>query len=375
MAKKQKLGSLGKGLNRRLTLRTVLLFLLLDAAFFFIATIWLDAYLYEDDIALILLLAVAVELVFVVVSALQNAGLIKKTLRPLADLSTATARLSDRAAATQGGLSHLAGQLEGIDAGRLDYRLPMEGPAELQELTGAINAMLERLDEAYAAQSRFVSDASHELRTPISVIRGYANLLNRWGKDDPKARQEAIDAIVAESEAMEKLVEQLLFLAREDNHTTKLALETIDATDVATQVLRETALIDKTHPLRADWTEGVSVTADPGLLKEGLRVLVDNACKYTPAGGQVTLRVRAQAGQVRFTVSDEGEGISKDDLPHLFDRFYRADASRTRKTGGTGLGLAIARGIAQQHGGYLEVESCPGLGSRFTLVLPQARPS
>ncbi len=367
----KKPGSIARGLNLRLTLRLLFILLLLDLALFVFASTVLDVYLEPVDILVVLGVTAGVELAVVLLNALQNAGLIKKTLRPLTDLGAAATQLSGRVQATQGGLSDLAGRLGGIDAGKLDTRLPLEGPAELRELTVAINAMLERLDEAYAAQTRFVSDASHELRTPISVIQGYAKLLDRWGKDDPKARQEAIDAIVAESQSMERLVEQLLFLAREDNHTLKLAPQKLDATELAAQVLKETALIDKTHPLRADWAGAVSLTADPAILKEGLRVLVDNACKYTPQGGAITLRVRAADGWVSFSVTDEGEGIAPEELPHLFDRFYRTDASRTRKTGGAGLGLAIARRIAESHGGYLTVQSCPGLGSRFTLTVPQ----
>ncbi len=365
--KTKKPGSLVRGLNLRLTLRLLGILLVLDLGFFVFASLFLDAYLEPVDFIAIFGITAGVELVVVLLSALQNAGLIKRTLRPLTDLSAATSRLSGR----QGSLSDLAGRLKDIDAAKLSTRLPLDGPAELRDLTQAINAMLERLDEAYAAQTRFVSDASHELRTPISVIQGYARLLDRWGKDDPKARQEAIDAILAESESMETLVEQLLFLVREDASGIRLEAETLDAADLAAQVLKETAMLDKAHPLRADWSEGVQVTADPALLKEALRVLVDNACKYTPAGGAITLRVRREGEMVRFAVSDEGEGVDRADLPHLFDRFYRTDASRTRKTGGSGLGLAIAQRIARAHGGHMEVTSAPGLGSRFTIVLPR----
>lgn len=367
MSKNKKSGSLARGLNLRLTLRLLLILLVLDAGLFAFATLVLDVYLEPVDIYIVLAVTAGVELLALLMSALQNAGLIKKTLRPLTDLS---AQLDRRVTATQGSLSTLAGQLGSIDAGRLSTRLSVDGPAELRELTGAINAMLQRLDEAYAAQTRFVSDASHELRTPIAVIQGYANLLNRWGKDDPTARQEAIDAILSESESMKKLVEQLLFLARGDNHTQAVALKRVEATELAAQVLKETALVDETHPLRADWDGPIPLTADPELLKEALRVLVDNACKYTPSGGAITLSVREREGQVRFEVLDEGEGVAPADLPHLFERFYRTDGSRARETGGSGLGLAIAQRIAQSHGGALEVQSAPGLGSRFTLTVP-----
>lgn len=371
MAEEKKSHSLARKLNLRLTLRQLRLFALLDLAVFAFAYFVLHLSLTVRELGHVLLLTLGAELVLLLLGAMQNAGLIKKTLKPLTDLTAAT----QAAARTVSGpdpeqLSDLAGRLERIDAAGLDTRLPVAENAELKELTEAINAMLERLDAAYAAQIKFVDHASHELRTPIAVIQGYANLLNRWGKDDPAARQEAIDAIIAEGEAMKALVEQLLFLARGDNHTMRVTPETLDATEVAAQVLKETALVDQTHPLRADWDGSVILTADPDLLKEALRILVDNAVKYTPEGGHITLKIRREGNAARLEVIDEGVGVAGEDLPHVFERFYRADASRARQTGGSGLGLSIAERIARCHNGYLEVTSAPGLGSKFSLVLP-----
>ncbi len=365
MSKRKKAeASIVNRLNRRLTFRLLGVFLLLDAVLAGLA-LWRGAFWRNLWVAPVIL---GVELVALIFTKLSNRRLIRKNLAPLSQLSAAAAQLSeepDRA------LSDLAGQLGRIDAGRLDTRLSVESAqAELKELTQAINALLARLDAAYAAQIRFVSDASHELRTPIAVIQGYTNLLNRWGKDDPAARQEAIDAIAAEAESMKTLIEQLLFLARGDNHTAKIQMEEVDVTELAAQVLKETAMIDRTHPLSADWTEGVRLQADPALVKEALRVLVDNAVKYTPENGGIVLKIRRENGEARLTVQDVGQGIPKECLPHVFDRFYRTDASRTRQTGGSGLGLSIALWIAQCHQGHLEVKSCPDLGSAFTLVLP-----
>lgn len=374
MAEKKKTGSLARKLNLRLTLRQLRLFVVLDLAVFAFARFALHISLTVRELGHVLFLTLGAELLLLLLGAMQNAGLIKKTLQPLTDLTAATQVAAARTAAgpDPAQLSDLADRLERIDAAQLDTRLPVAENAELRELTEAINAMLERLDAAYAAQIKFVDHASHELRTPIAVIQGYANLLNRWGKDDPAARQEAIDAIMAESEAMKNLVEQLLFLARGDNHTMRVKPTVLDATEVASQVLKETALVDQTHPLSADWDGSVNLTADPDLLKEALRILVDNAVKYTPAGGRITLRIRAEGGEARLSVIDEGVGVSGEDLPHVFDRFYRADASRARQTGGSGLGLSIAERIAQCHKGHLEVTSALGLGSKFTLVLPVA---
>lgn len=372
--KEKKSHSLARRLNLRLTLRQLRLFAVLDLAVFAFARFALHISLSVRELGHVLLLTLGAELLLLLLGAMQNAGLIKKTLKPLTDLTAATQVAAARTATglDPEQLSDLADRLERIDAAQLDTRLPAASSAELEELTEAINAMLERLDAAYAAQIKFVDHASHELRTPIAVIQGYANLLNRWGKDDPAARQEAIDAIIAEGEAMKNLVEQLLFLARGDNHTMRVAPERLDATEVAAQVLKETALVDQTHPLSADWSGSVLLTADPDLLKEALRILVDNAVKYTPEGGRITLKIRQMGDTARLEVIDEGVGVTGEDLPHVFERFYRADASRARQTGGSGLGLSIAERIARCHNGHLEVTSAPGIGSKFTLVLPIA---
>uniref|UniRef100_UPI00262B9AA0 sensor histidine kinase n=1 Tax=uncultured Flavonifractor sp. TaxID=1193534 RepID=UPI00262B9AA0 len=213
---------------------------------------------------------------------------------------------------------------------------------------------------------------SHELRTPIAVIQGYANLLDRWGKDDPATRQEAIDAIRQEADSMKALVEQLLFLARGDNDSMQVRFEPFDLTEVAGEVLRETQMIDQSHKFAARWSLPVPVWADLGLMKQALRVLVDNAIKYTPPGGRIAIWAEGADGLARLSVEDEGQGIGRESLPHIFDRFYRTDESRARQTGGTGLGLSIAKWIADRHGGWFEVTSWPDVGTRITLVLPLA---
>ena len=315
------------------------------------------------------------QLFSLLLNLLKNAGTIKKTLRPIQELAAAAARLGSAPPTMSAAeLSALAGRLDEINATHLDKRIPVSGTQkELRDLAEAINAMLDRLGAAYRAQMRFVSDASHELRTPIAVIQGYASLLDRWGKDDPATRQEAIDAIRGEAEAMKDLVEQLLFLARGDNDTMQVEMSDFDLTEVVAQVCKETEMIDQTHPFVARWGKApVPVHADLGLIKQCLRVLVDNSIKYTPAGGEITLSLETAEGAARLSVQDEGDGIDARSLPHIFERFYRSDQSRDRKTGGTGLGLAIAQYIAERHGGWLEVLSRKGVGTRMTLVLPLA---
>ena len=311
------------------------------------------------------------QLVSLLSNLFKNAGTIKKPLRPIQELAAAAAKLNTASGMSPEELSVLADKLDEINATHLDTRISVSGTQkELRELAQAINAMLDRINEAYRSQMRFVSDASHELRTPIAVIQGYANLLNRWGKDDPATRQEAIDAIRQEADSMKELVEQLLFLARGDNASMRIEMEDFDLTALAAEVLRETEMIDQTHIFLARWDGAVPVRADAGLIKQALRVLVDNSIKYSPEGGRILLSVRADGGAARMSVQDEGQGIGAESLPHIFDRFFRTDESRARQTGGTGLGLAIAKWIADRHGGWFEVLSREGVGTRITMVLP-----
>lgn len=244
------------------------------------------------------------------------------------------------------------------------------GDPDLLGLEEAVNDLLDRMQAAYSQQSRFVSDASHELRTPIAVLKGYADLLERWGKDDPQVRDEAIDAIQAEAGRMSRLVEQLLFLARGDSGRTQLRPQPLDLADLTREAWEECCMIDPEHQWQLDAPQSVLCTADRDMLKQALRVLSDNAAKYTPAGKSITLRAFLNRdGRPCLAVRDEGMGIKAEDVPHVFDRFYRSDPARARQSGGSGLGLSIADWIVTQHGGHMEVYSWEGIGSRFLIVL------
>lgn len=315
-----------------------------------------------------------VEALFLIFNVWRSNKAVREVLAPLETLAEAAETLKD-SSLDANELRRLARKLERVDERTMAQRVAVTGGGkEISALGEAINAMLARIDRRYQAQVRFTSDASHELRTPISVIQGYANLLNRWGKDDPQIRQEAIDAICQEAQAMADLVEQLLFLVRGDNETQKVTFGDIDLTALVTAVAKETDLVDDTHLVEAQIQDGVRCVADGGMIKECLRVLCDNALKYTPEGGSVTIGLKAEEGWAYVSVTDTGVGISEEDLPHVFDRFYRAEESRSRSTGGTGLGLAIAAWIAARHAGRIDVTSRPGLGSRFTLVFPLTPP-
>ena len=305
----------------------------------------------------------------------------RRSLEPITELTRAAESLGRvkpenlipinvGASLDKGDIKQLRGALETINAARLDTRLDVDGTQrELRELAATINGMLDRINDAYEAQVRFVSDASHELRTPIAVIQGYASLLDRWGKTDEKTLQEGIDAIRAEADSMKELVEQLLFLARGENRTITPELTQFDLAELAAELADEATLINTTHDFRLV-AEPALVAADRGLIKQAARVLIDNATKYTDANGVITLKTAMVDDTAVFSVTDTGIGIDEELLPRIFDRFVRADESRTRASGGAGLGLSIAKWIVSHHGGHLDVLSRAGLGTRITIVLP-----
>ena len=248
------------------------------------------------------------------------------------------------------------------------------GDSELQGLEDAINKLLDRMRESYRQQARFVSDASHELRTPISVIQGYANMLDRWGKDDKDVLDESIEAIKAESENMKNLVEQLLFLARGINGKTQLTITKFCLNDMINEVLEESKMIDKNHSYSYVNSEDISVYGDIALLKQTARILVENAAKYTEYGEDIILKVgKNSKGEPYFSIQDNGIGMDEGDVPHIFERFFRADTARDRKDGGTGLGLSIAKWIIDGHKGYFSVLSRKGIGTRIVVFLPEKR--
>ena len=294
----------------------------------------------------------------------------RRLLKPLNRMAETAQRLTDAAAAQpardEARFHNLEHAIENIDIGdRLST-----GDKDLKGLEDAINDLLNRMHTAYRQQAQFVSDASHELRTPIAVIQGYAAMLDRWGKEDPQVLEESIAAIKTESDHMKALVEQLLFLARGDNGRQPLNPEPMDLADMIADVLEEYRMIDPDHAWRQGRLDPAPVTADPALIKQAARVLIDNAKRYTPEGGAIRLSTGSIEGQAWFEVQDNGIGIAAEDVPHIFDRFFQADPARQK--GGTGLGLSIAQWIVERHGGCFEVTSRPDLGTRIRVLLPIA---
>ncbi len=259
--------------------------------------------------------------------------------------------------------------IDEIRAEDLSRRLePVDTQDELTELTNRINGMLDHIEETFKRQENFVADASHELKTPISVITGYANMLKRWGAKDESILAEGIDAICRESENMRRMVEQLLLLARIgkiNTHVTRF-----DADAVLCETVEGYRRSNEKQQVITYKGEGeIVVDTDRNLLVELVRILVNNAVKYTPEGGSVTVSVWAEESALKISVADTGRGISAEDLPQLYDRFFRCDRSRGRESGGTGLGLTIAKSIADTLGGEIGVESELGEGTVFTVTI------
>ena len=318
-----------------------------------------------------LLVLLIFEFLTLISRTVDDRKMIRRTLDPIAELARAAQSLNEvnRQLDREKAMA-LPGILDGIDAGRLDTRIQIdELQDELKNVAVAINGMLDRINESYAAQARFVSDASHELRTPIAVIQGYANLLDRWGTEDEKTLSESVTAIKDEAESMKDLVEQLLFLARGDSNRINIMVENVELSGLVEEVVNESRLIDDGHEFKITCSEA-TVAADRGLLKQALRILVDNAIKYTDKDGEVTISAVSDENTARLSVSDSGIGIKPEILPNVFDRFVRADESRTRATGGAGLGLSIAQWIISRHNGHMEILSREGIGTRISFVLP-----
>lgn len=290
-------------------------------------------------------------------------------LSPLHKMSETAEQLS-RAGFDEQKYHDLENAIEAISASAPDAKLST-GDTDLLGLENAVNNLLTRMHENYRHQIRFVSDASHELRTPISVIRGYAEMLDRWGKDDKKILEEGITAIRTETDNMQQLVEQLLFLARGDAGNHQPLSKPMDLSKLMHELYDEYAMIDEDHHWRIQADTIVPAAGDPAQLKQAARILCDNAMKYSGKDSVITLRSFVdEQGVPCFSVQDSGVGISSADIPHIFERFYRADPARGRNSGGTGLGLSIAKLVIDRHKGYFQVISHEGVGTRMVVCLP-----
>lgn len=301
--------------------------------------------------------------------AVAQLGAILATLIPLMLLvaSGGGLFLADRALSPVDRITRAAREIEATD---LHRRLPVPAANdEIGRLARTLNDLIARLEKAFARQRQFTADASHELRTPLTVMGGELDVTLRRERTAAEYR-ETLVGVRDEVRHLQRLVADLLLLARSDGSAApaRVPVDLAMVTAVACASL---------EPLAHARTQAFTLTTAPAVvqgdassLERLVRNLVENAIQYTPAGGSIAVTVRRLGAEAVLRVADTGPGIAPDALPHLFERFYRADAARTRGSGGSGLGLAIAQTITQQHGGRIAVENTVGQGSTFTVTLP-----
>ncbi len=257
-----------------------------------------------------------------------------------------------------------------VRAEDLGQRVPVPPQQdELHRLTVTINDLLGRLEDLFNAQQRFVADVSHELRTPLAAMQGNLEILSRGTCNNPEILDETIGDMRRETARLIRMVNDLLVIAQSDTRR-QIRSEDVELDTLLLEVYRELRPLAGPVILRIGAEDQVLATGDRDRLKQALLNLGVNAIQHTAYGGTVTLGLERRDGFVCMTVSDTGEGIAEDDLPHIFDRFYRADRSRSRHSGGAGLGLAIVRWVAEAHKGSVTVASIPGRGSTFAIWLP-----
>ncbi|HEY0070774.1 MAG TPA: ATP-binding protein [Chloroflexia bacterium] len=279
-------------------------------------------------------------------------------------------------------LDRISRTAEAISAGDLDRRLRLPaGRNEVARLGHAFDSMVERLASALEAQRRFVADASHELRTPLTSLEGLSEML-LMGADrgDTRVVQRTVRSMHGELRRLGRLVADLLTLSRLDSSAPTITFKAVSPCGLLAGVVEQMTPVAENKgvhlSMRCDaGVEAAVLRADPDRLKQVLLNLLDNGLRYTPPEGEVRVWATTDpsGAWLHIAVQDTGQGISPEDLPHVFDRFYRGDPSRARATGNTGLGLSIARAIVQSHGGSISVQSVPGEGACFTIVLPVAR--
>lgn len=269
----------------------------------------------------------------------------------------------------------IAEAAERIEATNLSGRLPVRGNDEFAILSRRFNSMLERIEsafqrlaQAYDAQRRFIADASHELKTPLTTVKGRVGVALA-GSPSPERYAEHLRAIGRAADSMNAIIQDLLLLARADESQLRIRLTPYPLRRLALEAA-SAAVGGSPERIEIDVADDLTVAVDVALFTRALINVLGNAVRHTPAERRIVLRGRAEGGEVRIEVEDQGEGIPAEHLPLVFDRFHRVDASRDRSSGGTGLGLAIVRSIVEAHGGRISIASEVGRGTTVTIALP-----
>jgi len=257
--------------------------------------------------------------------------------------------------------------------GRLDRRVAVANARqdEIGLLIATFNEMLDRLQELFDKQRRFSADLSHELRSPLTTILGNLSLLKRGERLPPPERAEMLEEIETEAQRMNRMISDLLLLAQADADLT-IAHEAVELDTLLLDVYRQAKRRAGQRDLRLLHEDQAIVRGDADRLRQMLVNLINNAIQYTSADGRIEISLECLGEQAQITLRDTGQGMAPADLPHIFDRFYRADKARSRAAGGTGLGLSIVKWVVDAHGGEIDVSSTPGVGSVFRVRLPLA---
>lgn len=255
---------------------------------------------------------------------------------------------------------------------KMSGRIPLRtADDELNELAKTLNEMLDRLQGGIKKQQKFVSDASHELRTPAAVIKGYIEMLERYGMDDKELVNESIEAIRSEAKNMQDLLEKLLFLSRTDQKRQRLNKKILDLDDIVGDVMSKMRTVVKTHKVELVSNPPAKIFGDETTILQMIRIFLDNAVKYTPAGGSISVESKIVGDKILLSISDSGIGIAPENRQKIFDRFFRIDSEDlVSEVNGSGLGLSIAKWIADSHDITIDVDSALGKGTTFTLNIP-----
>lgn len=287
----------------------------------------------------------------ILMSAMSGYVLAKQLLRPIRDLAQAMKKIKEN----------------GFQERMIVYRQK----DELTELSSLFNEMMDEIEESFAKQKQFIEDASHELRTPVSILEGHLSLLNRWGKKDPVILDESLQASLQEVARLKKLVVDLLELTRAENARTTLSQQLIDVKETLSQLVRNFEILNPNFRFKLQLAEHLKpIVMSEQHFQQILIILLDNAIKYSEENKEIIIHTDQSTKGTMITVEDHGIGIPNEHVSKVFNRFYRTDKARNRKNGGIGLGLSIARELIEKANGSISLESQEGVGTKVTIALP-----
>ncbi|HAH61188.1 MAG TPA: hypothetical protein DCL73_03735 [Treponema sp.] len=274
-------------------------------------------------------------------------------------------------------VKEMTGMAQKISSANLSQRLPVTGTGdELDTLASTFNDLFSRLKADFDRGRQFTSNVSHELKTPLAVILGHANLIRRWGKNDSAQLEKSIDALITESHSMEAIITNMLLLSRLEDGVEKLSMTAVPVKPLLNRLADDTRAWSPATVFAFDGVPDMTaVSAEEELLYEAFTIIVSNSIKFTPPPAHIAVEVRREGPLAVITFTDNGPGIEPEILPHVFERFYRGDPSHNRNAGGSGLGLAVAKVIMDVMHGGISAGNAPGYGAVLALTLPAVHES